>query len=87
LMAARASPRYGFVYEARVQYDGSVNAVKLFTLGRVASEMGYAMPDGRTVYNTDDGTNVGLFKFVADTQYDFSAGTLYAAKMTQVLLR
>lgn len=76
--------RYGFAYEAKVQYDGSVNIVKHYTLGRVAFELAYMMPDSRTVYNTDDGTNVGFFKFVADDKYDLSSGTLYAAKMTQL---
>lgn len=33
------------------------------------------MPDNKTVYITDDGTNVGFFKFVSDVAGDFSSGT------------
>jgi hypothetical protein len=32
------------------------------------------MPDLRTVYATDDGTNVGFYKFVADKPEDLSSG-------------
>lgn len=76
--------KYGFVYEAKVHYDGSTTNVKHYPMGRVAVELGYVMPDRRTVYITDDGTNVGFFKFVADKMDDLSAGTLYAGKFTQV---
>lgn len=33
----------------QVQYDGSYVAQKHFALGRVATELGYVMPDRRTV--------------------------------------
>ena len=36
-----------------------------------------------TVYSGDDGTDVILSKFVADEPGDLSAGTIYAAKVTQ----
>ncbi len=32
---------------------------KHYLLGRIAIELAYVMPDRRTVYTTDDGTNVG----------------------------
>jgi len=32
------------------------------------------MPDNKTAYITDDGTNVAFFKFVADKAGDVSAG-------------
>ena len=41
------------------------------------------MPDQKTVYMSDDGGGVILFKFVADTAGDLSSGTLYAAAVTQ----
>jgi hypothetical protein len=41
------------------------------------------MPDMKTVYSGDDGTGVILAKYVADKPKDLSAGTLYAAKITQ----
>lgn len=46
-------------------------------------ELVYVMPDNKTVYITDDGTQVGFYKFVAKTAGDLSAGTIYGAKMTQ----
>ncbi|MCB0162110.1 MAG: DUF839 domain-containing protein, partial [Caldilineaceae bacterium] len=39
--------------------------------------------DEMTVYQTDDGTDRILWKFVADEAGDLSAGTLYAATVTQ----
>ncbi|KAG2495904.1 hypothetical protein HYH03_006141 [Edaphochlamys debaryana] len=74
---------YGYVTEVKVQYDMSYVPTKHYTLGRVATELGLVMPDKRTVYITDDGTNVGFFKFVADTPGDLSVGSLYAAKAIQ----
>jgi hypothetical protein len=41
------------------------------------------MPDERTVYFGHDGTDRVLSKFVANEAGDLSAGTLYAAKVTQ----
>lgn len=41
------------------------------------------MPDLKTVYTTDDGTNCGFFMFKADRKADLSSGRLYAAKLTQ----
>jgi secreted PhoX family phosphatase len=32
------------------------------------------MPDRRTTYITDDGTNVAFYKFVSDNVDDFSSG-------------
>jgi hypothetical protein len=32
------------------------------------------MPDRRTVYMTDDGTNTALWKFIADRKNDMSSG-------------
>jgi secreted PhoX family phosphatase len=58
-------------------------AVKHYAMGRLAWELAYVMPDGRTVYAGDDGTNRGMFRFVADRSGDLSSGTLYAAKLIQ----
>ena len=41
-----------------MQYDGSYITQKHYTLGRMAVELAYVMPDRKTVYITDDGTNV-----------------------------
>jgi hypothetical protein len=39
----------------------------------------YAMPDRRTVYMTDDGSNVGFFMFKADRPNDLSSGGHHSA--------
>lgn len=82
---------YGYVTEATVtgpdmgsgKFASNVNAVKHYSMGRTANELAYVMPNKKTAYITDDGTMVGLFKYVADTAEKLSAGTLYAAKLTQ----
>lgn len=52
-------------------------------MGRFSHENVAIMKDKKTVYQSDDGTKVVFFKFVATTAGDLSAGTLYAAKATQ----
>ena len=74
---------YGYIPEVTV--DGSTstpsyNYTKHFSMGRAAWELAYVMPDNKTVYGSDDGTNVGLYKYVADNAKDLSTGTLYAVK-------
>jgi hypothetical protein len=41
------------------------------------------MPDSKTVYAGDDSTNKGMFRYVASTAGDLSAGELFIAKLTQ----
>lgn len=43
-------------------------------MGRKSNEMGLVMPDNRTVYMADDGTNTAQYKFVADKAGDLSSG-------------
>lgn len=74
---------YGWTPEVQVKADGKPNYIKHYSMGRFAHELAYVMPDMKTTYLTDDGTDVGLFMFVADTAKDLSAGTLYAAKWQQ----
>ncbi|MGE4501782.1 MAG: PhoX family phosphatase [Thiomicrospira sp.] len=82
--AGRANPyHYGFLPEVTVKEDGSTEVVKHYAMGRGTWEMAKVMPDQRTAYYGDDGSNVALFMFVADKQADLSAGTLYAAKVEQ----
>lgn len=76
--------RYGYPVEVTVSEDGKATPVKHFSMGRVAVELAYVMPDQRTTYISDDGTNVGLFMYVADNSTDLSSGTLYAAKWEQI---
>jgi secreted PhoX family phosphatase len=74
---------FGFATEVTVAEDGSYVAEKQYALGRQSFELSYVMPDQKTVYSTDDGTNVILTMFIADTAADLSAGTLYAARFHQ----
>ena len=74
---------YGYIVEITDAMAAEPVPVKHFTMGRVAHENPVIMPDKKTVYLTDDGSNKGFYKFVADVPGDMSAGTLYAAKVTQ----
>ncbi len=76
--------RYGYPVEVAISSDGSPEASKHYAMGRIAVELAYVMPDSRTAYISDDGTDVGFFMFVADQPEDLSSGTLYAARWNQV---
>jgi len=73
---------YGWTPEIKIEKGKGVYS-KHYSMGRFSHELSYVMPDNKTVYMSDDGTNVGFFMFVADTAEDLSAGTLYAAKWNQ----
>ena len=73
---------YGYIVEI-TDATGTPTPVKHFTLGRYSHENAVVMPDQKTVYMSDDGGGVILFKFVADTAGDLSSGTLYAARVVQ----
>ena len=75
--------RYGYITEISVGDDGKGEGVKHYAMGRFSHELGYVMPDQKTVYMSDDGTNVGLFRFVADEAGKLDSGTLYAAEWHQ----
>ena len=74
---------YGIVPEVRVSADGTAEVEAHYALGRFAREMQMIADDERTSIAGDDGRNTGLFLFIADKPQDLSAGTLYAAKLTQ----
>ncbi|WP_051361789.1 PhoX family protein [Solimonas soli] len=74
---------YGFPVEVAVKEDGTATPTKHYSMGRFAHELSYVMPDQKTVYETDDGSNVGFFRYVATTAGQLTGGTLYAAKWTQ----
>ncbi len=73
---------YGYIVEI-TDPTGEPTPVKHFTMGRFSHENTYVMPDRKTAYLSDDGSDTVFFKFVADAEGDLSAGTLYAAKATQ----
>ncbi|MGP2656471.1 choice-of-anchor I family protein [Malaciobacter sp. WC5094] len=82
--AKKMSPYYyGWTPEVKITDEGEADYTKHYAMGRMSHELAYVMPDNKTVYLSDDGTNVGLFMFVADKAKDLSAGTLYAAKWNQ----
>ena len=80
--AAKANPyHYGHLPEVTVKADGTASIKKHFCMGRISHELVQVMPDNRTVFMGDDATNSGYFVFVANTEKDLSAGTLYVAKV------
>lgn len=96
-MGHMANPyRYGYLFEINnAATAGEYSLVKQYATGRLSHETAAIMPDARTIYMSDDdsakyndktyNTASGgvLFKFVADVKGDLSAGTLFAAKLTQ----
>ncbi len=75
---------YGWPVEVAVDASGATDVRKHYAMGRRSLELAYVMPDKKTVYLSDDGTNVGLYLFVADHPGDLGAGVLYAAKWHQL---
>ncbi|WP_024954182.1 PhoX family protein [Sulfurospirillum arcachonense] len=75
---------YGWTPEIKVLNEkGDVKVTKHYAMGRFSHELAYVMPDNKTVFLTDDGTNVALFMFIADEEEKLDAGVLYAAKWIQ----
>jgi hypothetical protein len=80
---------YGYIVEIGTNHtvtaanEAHITVNKLELMGRFSHENAVVMPDQRSVFLSDDGTGTVLFKFVADTAGDMSAGTLYAAKVSQ----
>jgi len=78
---------YGYIVEVEPLADGTTNSAKHYVTGKYTPELAVMMPDGKTVYMSDDGTAKGLWKFVSDAKIDgFKAdweGTLYAAQVNQ----
>jgi secreted PhoX family phosphatase len=74
---------YGYQIEVKVNDFDHVAPQKHYAMGRIAHELAYVMPNKKTAYISDDGTNVGLFRFEADKEGDLSSGFLYVAKWKQ----
>jgi secreted PhoX family phosphatase len=74
---------YGYPVEVKVKNYRQATIEKHYAMGRIALELAYVMPDDKTAYMTDDGTNVGLFKFVSDEEGDLRSGTLWVAQWSQ----
>ena len=74
---------YGYIGEITPNAGGqTVN--KHYVMGRNSYEMSLVLGDRKTVYFGDDGSLRGLYKFVATTPGDLSAGSLWVAKLAQV---
>ncbi|MEA3275527.1 MAG: DUF839 domain-containing protein [Pseudomonadota bacterium] len=73
----------GTDFSALLEKNGKTSFAKHYAMGRFSHELGYVMPDKKTVYLTDDGTNDTLFMFVANEPARMSSGTLYAARWHQ----
>jgi uncharacterized protein len=69
---------YGWMVECNVQGDTAIR--KMYQMGRYSHEAAQVMPDGRTVYLTDDFTGGAFFKFVANTFGNYETGQLFAYK-------
>ncbi|WP_320443088.1 alkaline phosphatase PhoX [Halosolutus halophilus] len=80
--------RTGYCVEITDPTADEPTPVKHYNWGRAAWECPEVLPDERTVYLTSDGSNKGLYKFVAEepiTSYDDRMdvrGTLYAIEVT-----
>eukprot|EP01023_Acetabularia_acetabulum_P030917 TRINITY_DN290_c0_g1_i10.p1 TRINITY_DN290_c0_g1~~TRINITY_DN290_c0_g1_i10.p1 ORF type:complete len:718 (-),score=160.74 TRINITY_DN290_c0_g1_i10:514-2667(-) len=74
---------YGHIPEIGVDANGDPTVGLWFTLGRFSHEAAVIVGDNKTVYLTDDGTNNGFYKFVADTPSDLSSGCIFGAKVQQ----
>jgi len=75
--------RYGYVVEVAVDGSGTTTVNKHYAAGRRALELAYVMPDKKTVYLSDDGSNDAFYMFVATRPGDLSEGQLYAARWFQ----
>ncbi|MBX3061671.1 MAG: DUF839 domain-containing protein [Anaerolineae bacterium] len=74
---------YGYITELIPNADGTTTVKKHYAMGRRENEQSWVAPDQRTVYFGDDGTDKIFYKFIATNPGDLSAGTLYAAHITQ----
>ena len=76
---------YGYNIEVKILNEAGDHEInKHYAMGRLAFELSYVLPDQKTVYSSDDGTNVSLYMFIADRKTDLSSGTLYGAVWNQI---
>lgn len=90
LLGAESKPNpymYGYAIEVKPGGGDGVplesQITKHYAMGRQSWEMALVLPDRKTVYSGNDGTDRIMTKFVADKEGDLSAGTIYAAKFIQ----
>ncbi len=79
---------YGYNFEISMTNPAApslVGDMKHYVFGKYTPENAVVLSDKKTVIITDDGPNRGVYKFVATTAEDLSAGTLYAMKLSDGL--
>lgn len=84
-MEYNGRPKYenfGFIVEVDPSTRKPVQ--KLISMGRYMHEDAEFMPDGKTVYLSDDNDPAVFFKFEADVKNDYSQGQLFAFQMNQL---
>jgi secreted PhoX family phosphatase len=74
--------RYGFPFEVTIT-ETSADVARHRSMGRTSTELALVMPDRRTAYISEDESNAAFYLFIADTDADLSAGTLYAMVWSQ----
>jgi len=74
---------YGWQIEVTVKSYTEATAVKHYSMGRIAHELAYVTPNRKTAYISDDGSNVGLFRYEAETADNLTSGELFVAKWNQ----
>lgn len=83
-LGAAANPYdYGYPVELTPGEGVGTDVVKHYAMGRTSVENATIMPDEKTAYIGDDGSDRVMYKFVADEAGNLQVGTLYAAKVTQ----
>jgi len=75
---------YGYTVEVDVMDYNNTAVAKHYSMGRIAIELSKVMPNEQTVYTSDDGSHVGLFRYEADSKGDLSSGELFAVKFHQI---
>lgn len=66
---------------AKVVEYGNNKQEKVWGAGRMSHENAVVLNDSITLYTGEDGGSSAVFKFIANTKTDLSAGTLYALKL------
>lgn len=72
----KATNNFGYLVEIDPKTKKAIR--KLKKLGRFSHEDAICMPDGKTVYITNDESPAVLFKFVAQEKNNYTEGQLYA---------
>lgn len=70
---------------ASVMDYGNGKQEKLWAIGRISHENAVVLDDQATLFTGEDGGSSALFKFIADTPGNLTAGTLYALQLNDPL--